>query len=159
MRSIWNGDHAASFRKLGIGAPLARSPDDPSGQFGSWHRNVCQFVLGDGSVRAIPVSTDLTTLHRLADACQGNPLFLAEIIDEGELRAQLDHARQVRFTKKELIWLAGNSFYGSKQIFSPEFLRWLEGFRLPEYQLSSGIMPARAPAPQKRSPAGQASPP
>jgi hypothetical protein len=27
-----------------------------------------------------------------------------------------------------MIWLAGNSFYGSKQIFSPEFLRWLEGF-------------------------------
>ena len=30
---------------------------------------------------------------------------LAEIIDEGELRAQLDHARTIRFTKKELIWL------------------------------------------------------
>ena len=60
---------------------------------------------------------------------------LAEDIDEGELRAQLDHARSLRFTKKEMIWLAGNSFYGSKQIFSPEFLRWLEGFRLPEYHL------------------------
>ena len=60
---------------------------------------------------------------------------LGEVIDEGELRAQLDHARTVRFTKKELIWLAGNSFYGSKQIFSPEFLRWLEEFRLPEYSL------------------------
>src|SRR5205809_24101 len=32
---------------------------------------------------------------------------LAEIIDEGELRAQLDHARSIRFSKKELIWLAG----------------------------------------------------
>lgn len=69
--SIWNGDHAASFRKLGVGAPLARSPDDPSGQFGSWHRNVCQFVLGDGAVRAIPVSTDLTTLQRLAEREDG----------------------------------------------------------------------------------------
>ena len=44
---------------------------------------------------------------------------LADEIDEGELRAQLDHARTVRFTKKEMIWLAGNSFYGSRQIFSP----------------------------------------
>ncbi|MGA7325127.1 MAG: hypothetical protein WBX25_11725, partial [Rhodomicrobium sp.] len=35
---------------------------------------------------------------------------LAEVIDESNLRAQLDHARQVRFSKKELIWLAGNSF-------------------------------------------------
>jgi nicotinic acid phosphoribosyltransferase len=60
---------------------------------------------------------------------------LADEIDEGELRAQLDHARTMRFSKKEMIWLAGNSFYGSKQIFAPEFLRWLEGFRLPEYHL------------------------
>src|SRR3982751_7100126 len=37
---------------------------------------------------------------------------LAEIIDEGELRAQLDHARSIRFSKKELIWLAGHTFYG-----------------------------------------------
>ncbi len=43
---------------------------------------------------------------------------LAEVIDEGELRAQLDHARSVRFGKKELIWLAGNSFYGERQMFS-----------------------------------------
>src|SRR6266704_5941459 len=43
---------------------------------------------------------------------------LAEIIDEGELRAQLDHARTIRFTKKELIWLAGNTFYGKTHMFS-----------------------------------------
>ncbi len=34
-----------------------------------------------------------------------------------------------------MIWLAGNSFYGSKQIFSPEFLRWLADYSLPEYEL------------------------
>ena len=60
---------------------------------------------------------------------------LAEEIDEGELRAQLDHARSLRFSKKEMIWLAGNSFYGRKQIFDPEFLSWLEDFQLPEYEL------------------------
>jgi len=60
---------------------------------------------------------------------------LAEMIDEKELRDQLDHARTIRFTKKEMIWLAGNSFYGRKQIFSPEFLAWLERFELPEYHL------------------------
>ena len=42
---------------------------------------------------------------------------LAEVIDEGELRAQLDHARSLRFSKKELIWLAGNSFYGEARMF------------------------------------------
>lgn len=60
---------------------------------------------------------------------------LADEIDEGELRAQLDHARSLSFSKKEMIWLAGNSFYGSKQIFSPDFLRWLADFRLPDYEL------------------------
>lgn len=60
---------------------------------------------------------------------------LAEIIDEGELRAQLDHARTIRFTKKELIWLAGNTFYGKTHMFSADFIRWLAEFRLPEYEL------------------------
>ncbi|MFD0985751.1 nicotinate phosphoribosyltransferase [Methyloligella solikamskensis] len=60
---------------------------------------------------------------------------LADIIDEDELRAQLDHARTLRFSKKELIWLAGNSFYGKTQIFSPDFIEWLEDFQLPDYEL------------------------
>ncbi|MGF7153691.1 nicotinate phosphoribosyltransferase [Novosphingobium gossypii] len=60
---------------------------------------------------------------------------LAEVIDEDELRAQLDHARTVRFTKKELIWLAGNTFYGRRQMFEPEFIAWLADFSLPEYDL------------------------
>lgn len=60
---------------------------------------------------------------------------LADDIDERELREQLDHARTLRFSKKEMIWLAGNTFYGRKQIFSPDFLQWLTNFRLPDYQL------------------------
>ena len=61
---------------------------------------------------------------------------LADQIDEGELRAQLDHARSLHFAKKELIWLAGNSFYGKTQMFSPDFIAWLAEFRLPDYDLS-----------------------
>jgi nicotinate phosphoribosyltransferase len=60
---------------------------------------------------------------------------LADTIEEGELRAQLDHAREVRFSKKELIWLAGNSFYGRNQMFAPDFIAWLADFQLPEYEL------------------------
>ncbi|MFN5520821.1 nicotinate phosphoribosyltransferase [Bradyrhizobium sp.] len=60
---------------------------------------------------------------------------LGDVIDEGELRAQLDHARTIRFTKKELIWLAGNTFYGKTHMFSPDFLAWLAHFRLPDYEL------------------------
>lgn len=63
-------------------------------------------------------------------------VHLAEEIDEGELREQLDFARSLRLTKKEAIWLAGNTFYGTKQIFEPEFLSWLAKFQLPEYELS-----------------------
>ncbi|OLP53427.1 nicotinate phosphoribosyltransferase [Rhizobium rhizosphaerae] len=61
---------------------------------------------------------------------------LTEEIDEQELREQLDYARKLRFTKKEMIWLAGNTFYGRKQIFSPDFLAWLADFHLPDYELS-----------------------
>ncbi|MGW9230038.1 nicotinate phosphoribosyltransferase [Pseudorhizobium sp. NPDC055634] len=61
---------------------------------------------------------------------------LADEIDEGELREQLDHARALHLSKKEMIWLAGNTFYGRKQIFEPEFLNWLATYQLPEYELS-----------------------
>src|SRR4029079_10163585 len=61
---------------------------------------------------------------------------LAEEIHERERRDQLDHARTLRSSKKEMIWLTGNTCYGRKQIFEPEFLAWLADFRLPEYELS-----------------------
>jgi nicotinate phosphoribosyltransferase len=61
---------------------------------------------------------------------------IADEIDETELRRQLDHARTIRFAKKEMIWLAGNTFYGTRQIFAPDFLAWLADFRLPEYELA-----------------------
>lgn len=61
---------------------------------------------------------------------------LADEIDERELRDQLDYARTLRLSKKEAIWLAGNTFYGKSQIFDPEFLGWLANFQLPEYELS-----------------------
>ena len=61
---------------------------------------------------------------------------LADIVDERELIDQLDHARTLRLAKNELIWLAGNTFYGTKQIFEPDFMEWLADFRLPEYELT-----------------------
>jgi len=61
---------------------------------------------------------------------------LADEIDEKELRAQLDHARRIRLSKKELIWLTGNTFYGKERLFTKEFLEWFRTYQLPEYQLS-----------------------
>lgn len=60
---------------------------------------------------------------------------LADIIDIGELREQLDHVRSLRLTRGESTWLRGNVFYGKRQMFSPEFMTWLEGFRFPDYHL------------------------
>jgi nicotinate phosphoribosyltransferase len=54
-----------------------------------------------------------------------------------ELVEQLEHARSVRFRRSELVWLAGNTFYGRRGIFEPAFLKWLErDFRLSDYELS-----------------------
>src|SRR5580700_5722243 len=61
---------------------------------------------------------------------------LADIVEERELIDQLDHARSLRLAKNERIWLAGNSFYGARQIFEPEFMEWLADFRLPDYELT-----------------------
>jgi nicotinate phosphoribosyltransferase len=62
---------------------------------------------------------------------------LAEIIHLEELKLQLQHVRGLRFRKSELVWLAGNTFYGRRGIFEPGFLKWLEGdFRLSDYHLS-----------------------
>jgi len=60
---------------------------------------------------------------------------LAEEIDEAELREQLDHARTVKLTKKENIWLAGNTFYGKERLFGAEFLQWLKTYQLPDFEL------------------------
>ncbi|TVR11366.1 MAG: nicotinate phosphoribosyltransferase [Salinarimonadaceae bacterium] len=60
---------------------------------------------------------------------------LADLVDEGELREQLDHVRSLRLTRGESTWLRGNTFYGKRQMFSPEFIAWLEQFRFPPYHL------------------------
>jgi nicotinate phosphoribosyltransferase len=61
---------------------------------------------------------------------------LADYVDAGELREQLEHVRSLRLSRGESTWLRGNSFYGLRQMFSPDFLGWLEEFRFPDYELS-----------------------
>jgi len=60
---------------------------------------------------------------------------LAELVDEGELREQLDHIRSLRLTRGESTWLRGNTFYGKRQMFTPAFMEWFENLRLPPYHL------------------------
>jgi nicotinate phosphoribosyltransferase len=62
---------------------------------------------------------------------------IADTIHIEDLKVQLQHVRGLRFRKSELVWLAGNTFYGRRGIFEPAFLEWLErDFRLSDYQLS-----------------------
>jgi nicotinate phosphoribosyltransferase len=61
---------------------------------------------------------------------------LADYIDRGELREQLDHVRSLSLSRGESTWLRGNTFYGKRQMFSPEFIGWLETFRFPPYELT-----------------------
>ena len=60
---------------------------------------------------------------------------LAELIDEGELREQLDHVRSLSLSRGESTWLRGNTFYGKRQMFRSDFMEWFEGLRLPPYHL------------------------
>jgi nicotinate phosphoribosyltransferase len=60
---------------------------------------------------------------------------LAKLIDEGELREQLDHIRSLSLTRGESTYLRGNTFYGKRQMFRPDFMEWFEALRLPPYHL------------------------
>ena len=50
---------------------------------------------------------------------------LADMFPPEELVNQMEHVRSLRFRKSELVWLAGNTFYGQRGIFDPAFLAWL----------------------------------
>jgi nicotinate phosphoribosyltransferase len=62
---------------------------------------------------------------------------IADTVHVEELKVQLQHVRGLRFRMSELVWLAGNTFYGRRGIFEPAFLEWLEcDFHLSDYRLS-----------------------
>src|SRR5271163_4430571 len=68
---------------------------------------------------------------------RSSSVHLGEIVSVEQLREQLEATRKLRFRKSELVWLAGNSFYGRRGIFEPAFLDWLQhDFRLSDYELS-----------------------
>ncbi len=60
---------------------------------------------------------------------------LGKLIDIGELKEQLDHIRTLSLSRGESTFLRGNMFYGKRQMFEPDFIQWLEGFRFPAYNL------------------------
>lgn len=63
---------------------------------------------------------------------------LGKVIDEQELRDQLDHVRTLKFEPDELIWLQGATFYGQESIFKPDFINYLRTMKMGEYKLERG---------------------
>jgi prepilin-type N-terminal cleavage/methylation domain-containing protein len=71
--STYNGNRGSAMRAADRG--LARAPTDPDqGNFGSYHPGLCQFALGDGSVRAIATSIPLSTLQLLVNIHDGQSI-------------------------------------------------------------------------------------
>ncbi len=60
---------------------------------------------------------------------------MADLIDEGELREQLDHIRSLSLSRGEDTFMRGNTFYGKRAMFAPDFMEWFENLRLPAYHL------------------------
>lgn len=75
------------------------------------------------------------TIVRFSLINRSTSVPLANLIDEGELREQLDHIRSLSLSRGESTWLRGNTFYGKRQMFRPDFMEWFEGLRLPPYHL------------------------
>ncbi len=71
----FNGDDGStSGRVAGPGFPLANDAKDPTNarvRFGSYHPGIVNFVLGDGSIKSLPINIDSTNLGRLANREDG----------------------------------------------------------------------------------------
>ncbi len=70
--SIYNGDYyTCSTRSAGPKYLLAKSATDSVVGFGSYHPDICQFVMGDGSVHALTLGIRPQTLALLANIADG----------------------------------------------------------------------------------------
>jgi prepilin-type N-terminal cleavage/methylation domain-containing protein len=69
--AIFDGTHLASIAAVaGPEFPISPGPTFAAAQpctFGSWHPEICQFAMADGSVRALDNNSDPVVLGRLAN--------------------------------------------------------------------------------------------
>jgi len=73
--SLYNGDYwVCSTRSAGPNYPLALSPSAGTAGFGSYHVGLCQFVMGDGSVRPLSITMDPKILALLANIADGQAI-------------------------------------------------------------------------------------
>ncbi|WP_425614048.1 DUF1559 domain-containing protein [Anatilimnocola sp. NA78] len=89
---IWNGDYQSQYRRyaghkgtqdpttgrwtteFGLVSDVEYAGTDWNLRYGSQHPSICNFAIGDGSVRAISNNINLDTLHRLSVRADGQPV-------------------------------------------------------------------------------------
>ena len=76
---------------------------------------MAQFVLRNSP----NVTVEFSVINR------SNKIPLTKLIDEQELREQLENIKKLSLSRGESTWLRGNSFYGKHAIFKPEFIKML----------------------------------
>lgn len=63
-------------------------------------------------------------------------ILIADMVDLGELREQLDEVKMKRFNRTDLFFLRGINVYGDR-MFKEEYLKFLENFRFPGYSITT----------------------
>src|SRR3954466_7234025 len=104
-----------------LSGPIIRSRLEP---------DFYKFTMGQliwRKYRAVPVTFSLQ--NRTPQA------RLGDVIDIGELREQLDHARSLSFPQGELDYLRGTNQY-QERMFEQPYLDFLPGLRLPDYEVA-----------------------
>ncbi len=105
---------------LTAGSPIIRSRLEP---------DFYKFTMGQLIWRKYPdVQATFAFRNRTHQA------QLGRVLDIGELREQLDHARSLTFTNTELHYLRGTNEY-QQRMFDERYLEFLRESRLPEYDL------------------------
>lgn len=60
---------------------------------------------------------------------------LAELISIEEMREQLNYARTLSIPATEIAFMRGQKFFGHQDFFPPEYISFLESYKLPDYEL------------------------
>jgi len=75
-----------------------------------------------------------TTLTEFSFKCRTPNVPLADLIDIGRLKEELDHVRSLTFRADEIKFIASQKV-NHRRVFEPEFINFLPHVRLPKYHL------------------------
>ena len=82
LRAMYSQQSPNKVRPLARPVDFSTTSPDPTGEaldhyaFGSWHPGFCNFLLGDGAVRSLPVTTNPEILRTAAHVNDGSALRL-----------------------------------------------------------------------------------